>query len=205
MVGVMSFWPVLARVQATKLAPPSVDAQAKSLKTVKEAFKKDYGKPTSVDAVALANKLFDACIETKDSPTDRYVLFTESRDAAVRGGDVVATVRAIDQIANEFAIDAIAMKAKSLPDIVKVTALPTANIALAEAIIAAVEEAISADQYVVAKQLLTAAKPVAKKAIDQPLAVKLDLCAKTLATVQKRFEEIKPARHAQEIASRPRG
>jgi hypothetical protein len=184
---------VFADEPKPKLPVPSADAQAESLKTVKETFKNEYAKKSAADAAVLAKKLFDAAVETKDNPTDRYVLLLQAQYLAVRARDAGGVTRAIDQLAADFTVDSLTTKAKALAEMAKMVLPSEASADLLKALIETAEEAVGADQYLVANQLLVAAKPVAHKASEKQLNVRLDRLAKDLSIMQRRYDDAKPA------------
>jgi hypothetical protein len=177
---------------AKRLPVPSAEAQAASLKTVKDAFRSDYAKKSAADAAALAKKLFDAAMETKDEPADRFVLLSESREAAVRAADATAAIGAIDQLANDFAVDSVDVRIKALQEIAKTGAAGDADNAL-QALIGMVEDALAADQFDRANQLLAAAKATIRRTTDKKLTARLDKLSKDIVALAKEYEALKPS------------
>ncbi len=180
---------IVGRASATKLPVPGADVQAVSLKTVKEAFKNDYAKKTLADATALAKKLFDAALETRDQPVDRFVLLSELREAAVRAGDVAAAIRTIDQLATEFDVDLLELRIKTLPEIAKAGTASDANKAL-EAMIGMTDDEIAGDRYVRATQVLSAAKATVRRTTDKNLTARLDQLGKEIVVLAKQYEDV---------------
>jgi hypothetical protein len=175
---------------SNKLPVPSAEKQAASLATVKDLFKNEYAKKSAADAAALAKKLFDTAVETKNEPADRFTMLSESREAAVRAGDVAAAIRAIDQLTSDFAVDPVDLKIKTLTEVSKTATAGDADRAL-QAMIETIEEAIDADQYQRADQVLAAAKGTVRRTTDKKLTARLDQLSKEITALSKQFEEVR--------------
>src|SRR5262245_5897626 len=103
-----------AQVTRDKVGEPSPAAQNEAKKTIKELFKREYASRNPEERKAFANKLVSTARETRDNSALRFVLFREALDISTDLGDARTAVRVIDEIAERFVIDALAMKAEAL-------------------------------------------------------------------------------------------
>src|SRR5207244_9680278 len=100
--------------KTTKNPIPDEDAVKQAEKAVREQFKKEYAKKLPADSVALAEKLLQLAIDTKDDMTARYVLLCEARDLAAGGGKALLALKAVDELTEGFAIDTLETKQAAL-------------------------------------------------------------------------------------------
>ncbi len=185
--------PVAPEKPAPKTAPPSPAALAAAIKTIRETFSADYAKRPPEDQAQLAKKLFDAALETKDDPSDRFALLAESRDLAAHANNTAMAIGAIDQLAAEFDVDAFEMKLAALVQCAKESATPGANAALAETIKQIADDAVAAEEFATAQKLLTLFKSTALKSKDMQLIARATHADKEFADLRKQTELAKAA------------
>jgi Squalene-hopene cyclase C-terminal domain len=147
--------------KVVKLPVPEQAAQDNAEKAIKEEYKALYGKSKN-DDLLLAAKLLQPGRENGADPAAWFVLLREARDAAVRAGRPRLAVESIDEIDRWFVIDAFDLKLQALAKITE-----PADDAAARAVIKVAlnqfEEAITADNAVVAQKFLDAADAAARK------------------------------------------
>src|SRR5438105_4959469 len=100
MPGMASLFPLALLLldgfaQEAKMGVPSDDAQAQAEKTVRAAYKDDYGDAGAAGQQKLARKLLDRAEETREDAALRFVLFREACDLASRAGDLDTLLRSI--------------------------------------------------------------------------------------------------------------
>jgi hypothetical protein len=177
-----------------KRAPvPDEAGQAKALKLIQDLYKADYAKKKPQDLLELSAKLLQEAGETKDDPTARFVLLREARDLAAQAGSAPACLEAIDELAKEYDIDALAMKAEWLAATSR-AATATGSLPVADACLGLLDEALAADNYELALRLLGTAADAARKARSVQLSSKIEARRKEVQTFQKEFDEVKEAR-----------
>ncbi len=120
-VAVRSFWVMSFFVAVSSLGSalgeeekrplPNDAAQAESLSLVRDIYKDDW-KAAKLPAQkeALVKKLVEAAGETTDDDTSRFVLLRVARDMAVQNGDVRTAIAVVDQMCQEYAVDAVAIR-----------------------------------------------------------------------------------------------
>jgi hypothetical protein len=179
--------------EGKRLAVPDEQAQAKVLKVIKELYKADYAKRKPQEMLELAAKLTQEAADTKDDPAARFVLLREASELAARAGDATVTLQTVDELAREFDIDVLALKAERLAAVIP-AATPTANLAAAEACLTLLDEALAADDYEQALRLVSLATDAARKARSTALTSRAEARSKEVQAFQKEFETVKAAR-----------
>lgn len=186
--------PVAVQPRLPKKTPvPDLESQAKSEKEVKELYKAEYGKTKTADLKKLAAILLKQGVETKDNASDRYVLLREARDLAARAGEFETALRAIEEMASDFAVSASDLKARALARAGEAALTPEAGKVLAEAAFGLIDEAIAADEFDAALRLAAVASSVARKASWGAFAAKAEARQKELKALQQDFQQVKEA------------
>jgi hypothetical protein len=176
---------------AKRLAVPGAEAQARAEREIKELFKVDYAKSKPPERLALALKLFRQAQETRDAPTDRFVLYREARDTAILAGNVPTTLQIVDSLGQEYAIDVLDAKVSALATIASSQSSPIANRHLAERFLSLVEEAIADDEYEIATKAADLAGTAAQRAQSSVLARFAQSRIESITELQTEFEGLK--------------
>src|SRR5688572_8854703 len=82
----------IAAAQDTRTPVPNVRTQREIEATIREIYKDDFARCTAADRNALAKKLHDRAIETKDNLDQRYVLLCIVLDLTAHVGDGLGTL-----------------------------------------------------------------------------------------------------------------
>ena len=179
---------------APKLPPPDAADQKSAERLVREIFKDEYAKKGAADRIALAKKLIDQALQTKDDPVTVFVLLRESRDIAAQIPDAALTIRAIDEMAVRFTIDIGGMKLGVLTAAVKAAKSPEEFGILARSYEKLAEDSGTAEDYDVAAKALEQASSLAKRSKDVALTSRIDLKSKRTAEVREKGERARKAR-----------
>src|SRR5438876_7307597 len=121
-LGLITPWP--EHEQDKKLPVPDASAQKQAEKLIRDIFKDDYAKKGLAERTALARKMLDQAIETKDDPTSRYVLLREARDLAGQSAELDLAFKAVDQIAADFEGEVVSMKVAVVSSAAKAAKTP---------------------------------------------------------------------------------
>ena len=149
---------------------PKEAAQAQAAKLLKELYGGEWAAAkTSVEKEALAIKLLDKGKESEGDPAGQFALFKVARDVALQAGDSHTAFQAIDALADGFAVDGVEMKTAALTKLVSVAQKPDQHMKSAEDAMAALDEAISHDNYTAAARLGGFALAAADKTSDKDL------------------------------------
>lgn len=170
---------------------PEGSAVEEADKLIKDIYKADYAKRKPADKLEFAGKLLKSAQETKDAAA-RFVMLREARDLAAAGGDVILATEAVEVLAENFVI--------KLPE-QKLAALEAANKArvaaprvVAEAALETLDDAIRADDYALADQLLKLAASAGSRANVSAVSAAIAASKKELETIHKVYETLEPDR-----------
>ncbi|MBI4585549.1 MAG: hypothetical protein HY717_16160 [Planctomycetes bacterium] len=170
-----------------RLPAPDRSVQTAELERIKSAFKEEYSRRDAVEKAALAEKLFRMALAEKDSSTI-YVLLKEAGDLAAQAGDAEKAFRAVDELAKRYLVNGVGSKLDLLPLLARSARTPAENKQLAGACLAAVSEAVAADQMEAAGSFIQTAISAAPKAKDPPLLAEAQRVKKELALLKAEFE-----------------
>ena len=186
--------PLPFQAQQARAPVPDQAAQKEAEKLIREVFKEDYAKKAPADRLALAKKLLQQGIETRDDPAARFVLLREARDLASAGGDLGTAIRAVSEIAKGFEGDVAAMKAAVLVAAGKAAKSPEEFERLARSYLELANDAAALEQYDLADKSAEQASSFAKKAKDVPLVARVDARWKEIAELRAKSERVAKAR-----------
>ena len=134
---------------------PDAAAQISAMRIIRERYKDDYNK----DKTALAEKLIQKTKETHDA-TEQFMLLREATNLATEAFRGELAFAAIDEIARRYAVSPSQMKLVVIQNAIERGGTNEQKRAIAEAALIIVDEAISEDNYDVARQLIEQAKHV---------------------------------------------
>ncbi|OWK44446.1 hypothetical protein [Fimbriiglobus ruber] len=170
-------------VTGDRLPVPTDPVVAEAEKVVRNVFKADFAKKKAADQVDLAKKLLKFGDETNDDPAAKFVLYREARNLAARGGDVPLTMTAADATTKAFDVNPVENKLAALEALGTARTSPART--LAEAALAAADEAVRADAYPAADRMLKVAAGAASRATGSNLAGVVAARVKDVAAIGK--------------------
>ncbi len=125
---------------------PDAAEQKDVLALVREIHGKEYeGAKTSSQKHALAKTLLSEATESQEDPTGHFVLLRVARDLAVKAGETKTALQAVDEMAEGFQIDGLAMKAATAAKLVKTARSAEQWKSLATSAVDLFDEAIGRD------------------------------------------------------------
>jgi hypothetical protein len=169
---------------------PDAAVQKETLKKVKDLFKDEYAKKLPADQLALARKLLQNGVETTGDDAAKFVLLKESREIAVASGDAETALRAVDETAKAFAVDAAALKLAVLGKIV--VKEPDAARAAAKGYLSLAADAVRSENFDVAATATQRAEAMAKAAQDPALAARAAELKSETASLKAEAARVKP-------------
>ena len=176
-----------------KLAEPDAAQQSEAEALVRDLFKSEFAGTEPGEMRALAGNLLRLGTNTNDDPVGRYVLFRQSRDLAAQAGDAALTLRAVDAMAMWYAIEAVEMKVAALDTAARATRTPQAQKLLAEGALATIDEAIDANNYEAADELLALARSAANDAESGLLIEQCESRQQEVYDFREQFQLVKAA------------
>jgi WD40 repeat protein len=195
--------PGAAQAPAARAAVPDGAAQARAEGIIRKLFKDEYARAAGDPAAAreLAATLLQQARATADSPALRFVALREARDLAARAGDLPAVYQAAADLARDFAVELLLMKADALTRAGPKATTPEVQRALAEAALGLLDEALDSGPLE-ALRLAAFAEEQATRARSLPLLARVQKRARALEALRKEFEAVRPA--AEKLRSDPR-
>jgi hypothetical protein len=144
-LGVSLVW---AQDPGSRLPVPSEESQAKAGQMVEQLYQREFAAAkTPAEKVALFRKLAGEAEKAKDDPAGRFVLLAAARDLAIQAGDLELAVEAVDELAEVYSVDALAMKEEILRKAGRATKDPAQFAMIADRAVGLIEEAVAEDDY----------------------------------------------------------
>jgi hypothetical protein len=176
---------------AKKLPVPDQQAQARALNLINDIFKEDIALAKEPEAKSkLAAYLLQQGRESKEFPANRYILFREARDLAARAGDAGLALQAVDELAREFDVNPLEMKAKTLTAVAESNLTKEAGKTLVDITLPLIHEALEADNYETALALGQVAETAARKSKILALVTDVQKRINEVQTIQKGFARL---------------
>jgi WD40 repeat protein len=196
--------PGAAQAPAARAAVPDNPALARAEGAIRKIFKEEYARAAGDPAAAreLAATLREQARATTDSPALRFAALREARDLAARAGDLPAAFQAAADLARDFAVDPLLVKADALTRAGQKATTPEVQRALAEAALGLLDEALGGDGPLEALRLAAFAEEQATRARSLPLLARVQKKARALEAFRKEFEPFRPA--AEKLRRDPR-
>jgi formylglycine-generating enzyme required for sulfatase activity len=184
----------VAAATPRRLAVPDPSAQERAKKLVEDVFQEEIEKADTIAAKqTLARRLFQQAVETEDDVAARFVLFRMARETAADAGDGQAAFAVIEKTAECFDIDPFAMKRETLSGFAGTARTVAAHQAVAEKALAVLDEAMTANEFEVGRELGKLAFAEASKCRKRELLQMIRSRAKDLQEARKAFAEVEEA------------
>jgi hypothetical protein len=184
---------LLLSPQDKKLPVPEPAAQKEAEKLVRDIFKEDYSKKNPAARIALAKKLLQQGIETKDNENACFVLLREAGDLFALSGETELALRAISELAKRFRINSIETKAAALATAGKSMKTIDEFAALGKSYLSLTEEALSVEEFDSAERAAATGGQFSKKGKDLPTLSRLDAKAKEAGELRNRSAKVNKA------------
>ncbi len=189
----MGTWAAIGEGSPGGLAPPSAAEQIQAEQTIRDLLDVEFGTDDPTQLRALGRQLLRLGVETVDDPVHRFVLLRLARDLATQVGDVRLALAAIDEIAQTFDVDPLQMKLESLRAATSVVQDAPTNRALVQIALELLGDALAADDYKVAEQILAFAYGSATQVGDKELAQRIELRSQEMTGLRAEYELVKDA------------
>ena len=178
------------RAQEGKLPVPPPLEQEETAKLVKQLFKSEYSKKTTVARRDLGKVLLSKAKREKADMVARYVLLSEAINLSARSADLNNSMEAFKLMENGYLIDSVKVKAGLLSAFPRTKSLITEETIFDEWM-TLVDMALAMDDYSTAERFAGLARKRASR--DKLLAGIAKDKAKYINLLEKRFEEVKPS------------
>jgi WD40 repeat protein len=186
---------VASPADGKKQAVPDAAARDKAESLIQEVFREELAQAKGEPAALrkLAAILLEQAHETKDDAAARFVLFRDAAELAAQAGDLNAATNCIGEAAQEFLVDAADMQLGVLETAAKGATSPEANLKLAEAALAALENALAADNFEAAGRFVAVGETAARKAKNVALLKRAETRGKEVHELTQIYEPVKEA------------
>lgn len=182
-----------AAVVEKALDPPSEKALSEARAVVRDLYKKEMDAiKTPAQSADLARVLLKQARASKSDPAGYFALLEQTSLLAAKGGDTTTTFAAIDELARAFKVatlgrkrDALVTLGSNLP--------PPAHKQIAELALALVDQALEADDYATARELVKIGGASGRKAKDASTAKVANVRTPEVEKLAKQFAVVKDA------------
>jgi WD40 repeat protein len=186
--------PLVAGKLQSKPPVPDDGALAAAEKEVKEVYKTEYARKKPAEMQALAARLMKENQETtKDRSATRFVLLREARDLVARAGDLPEALHAAEEMANQFAVDVLPMKAAALEAASHKAASAAVHLNVAVIGLALSDRAEEAEDYQTAERLARVAQASAATLTGLPVVAAAQARLKETSAIRKAYESVSDA------------
>ncbi|MCI0455716.1 MAG: WD40 repeat domain-containing protein [Gemmataceae bacterium] len=193
-VGLCALAP--AQEPASKRRPiPAKTARAAVEKLIEDFFGSEIAKATEpATRSALAGRLLQQARESRknDDLAGTYVLYDRARDLAASAADHALAFQIVDELAGEFDLAGLDLKADTLAAVVKAQAKEGDFRVLTDLALTLLADAVDSDNYPAALRLGVVAEDAAKKAKSIPLVHSVHKRQAEVAELQKDFNRLQP-------------
>jgi hypothetical protein len=170
-------------------ADPLVGKAEFQLKTI---YKSEYAKPPLARR-PFAKQLLEQAQTPSTDPATRFALFKEAANVAASSGDITTAIRAIDDFAKAFAIDAATYKSNAIVQSAKmIDSMPQAMVFLTTAK-TLLEQFSAAGNPTAAMKVANTMNYVASLTRNRPIVDGVRTRVAQMKEVQAEFDRLKPA------------
>jgi hypothetical protein len=193
---VLSAQPALAQ-SLKKASIPTPQAQSKAEALVRELYADDLAKADKVQAarLRLAITFLQEGKDTADDPAGRYVLYQNALKLAAQAGDAPTALQAIEELAAEYGLsvaEVFRMKIAALTAAGAAAGTADAYQAVVDGTLVLLDDALAADDFPAARQLVTTAESAARKLKNVAVVASIRKRGDEVARLQKEFAHWQP-------------
>lgn len=193
LVVILQSLSALAQAPIAKLPVPDSVSKKKASVEIKEIYGGEFSKAsTTSKKIALAKRLLQEGVATKNNPVSRYVLFRISKVIATGAGDANTAFLAIEQMSKYYKVDSFQLKSDALQAAAKNSKTKNLSKIILDKASKLIEDSFNRDKYDLAKKLSEIALSAAKKVRDRKLMKQIVARNKEIEAVGLEFEKLKP-------------
>lgn len=192
MVAAAADTPAVEKAKQARLPVPDTEAVRNAIKTVTEVYKDDFAKVKRVeDKSLLAQKLYQAGVETSNDGAGQFALFSSARTLAIEATNVDLAIIATEAMARTYDLDLLAFELEALTKITKVQPGQLIRKRVLINLNFLLDEAIASDRYDLARPAADLATEAAMGL--QPYLSQSMTRAKEVREIEGAFAEAKAA------------
>jgi hypothetical protein len=178
---------------SSRLAIPSESQLTAARKLIHEVYPPEMSRQTAAERRALASKLYDAAVESKDDPAARYAMLQEAMNLAAGACDPEIIGKSADALEAAYAGGFAAMRAEALAKCYSIAPSPTLAGQVAAAQLAAADEAAANDNYDAAMRCVEKASGAARLTGDKAFISAVAAHMAEIREQQAQFLQLRPA------------
>jgi formylglycine-generating enzyme required for sulfatase activity len=164
------------------------------LELVRDVYGEEYGKAKSTDEkTALAEKLLDAAKTVNQGTANHYALLRVAWDVTTQAGDAELAMQITDAIGRVYEVDSLGAKLATIKTTDRFARTSAQKTVVATVTLVAVDEAVSAENYDVAKELTGIALAAARKSRDWQLVKRIVAREKEVNESAEAHKRVQPA------------
>jgi hypothetical protein len=177
-----------------RLPVPDTASLEQARQTVKEIYADQFAAAKQPEQKAeIANEILSQAQMTLDDAAGKYVLLDTARRVGEQAGDLGLTLRAVDELAKSYEVNALPLKESALEACRKLTRQTNDWQRLAEASLAIVDEALTAGDYEAADRIAELSLECARKSRDKDLIIRVATRAKEVNQLSVAYARAKDA------------
>lgn len=177
------------RSALVRLSVPGESDRAEAARAYQTIQSPGFLKSLSVEQRnVIVQKLLLGGADPAKDPAERYVVLEAAVEIAARTGDTELLLQSAQALADNFTVDCLPLKVAKLPEAAKAAPDKRAFIQDVEPLI---DEAVQADRYDLAVEVLELALQMSRVARDEPAARRLSVRAKDLREIQAQQAKVK--------------
>ncbi len=180
-------------VKAVRAPVPNPEALVEPDKEIRARFKKEYARKAAGDVAALADKLLQLGLETKDDVPARYLLLSEAKDLAIKAGRPALTLRAVQALADTFEIDEGVVKQAAVAALTKSTLSGDYVLELVDAGLGLAGDLMAEDQYDAASKTVLGLMGTAQRTKNLSLLARVQKFDRQIKDMAKEYDDVKKA------------
>jgi hypothetical protein len=181
--------PIVVKKSDDRAPVPDEAALAEAEKEVKEVYKEVLSRKKDLEGAA--DQLLKEGVNTRDKPAERYVLFREARNLALKANDIPRALQVAEEIANRFAVSRWGERAATLELASgRITDRPTRLRLAAQALALADQAVEEAEDFTSAERFARSALATAGTFTVQPIAVTVKQRLTEMSELHKGYEAI---------------
>jgi formylglycine-generating enzyme required for sulfatase activity len=174
---------------------PDTTDQASAQKEIRTVYADGFRVQTPDAQQEFARELLKQAQQTNDNPSARYVMMQTAAQLAAESGALDVALQATSDTARDYRIDGLQQKAEILAQYSSATRKPQVQIEVVLAVEQTLAEALRADRFDVAKQLIRLGHSAARRSRQRELATRV-------VDLQRRFDELEKSFDASQRARR---
>jgi WD40 repeat protein len=178
-----------------KQRPPAEAEVKAAIDRFKALNEKVFARASQTDKglQGLSDSLFAKAIQTKEDLVLRFALLVEAHDLAARGGDPVRSLKVIDELARDYAVEAFALKIEAVKLSGKSLPNPATAKAVLDAALVLLDEARGSDNYEAVVPLLPIVRLASAASRNAALSKSAEERATEMERLRKEYAAIKTA------------